>query len=370
MEKLSRPSPRIAARGRREDVDHGAALGARAAALRVAAVAMHGKRKPRLSQPAGPLHVCSAERMSRASALLLATTLLAIGVPMAGARDRLPATPAREVAAPDLGSARVPSGPCRAALDQATRVLARTGRGVVFWTRTGTYGCLFSSRRAPVLLSQHTRAQSAQSARLAGRYAAIRIVHGGVTNYDVNSESLRLFDLRAGERIRELFPLVPTHARDVVHDLVAGDVVRDYVLTARGALAWIGFADEFSERLGIICPSRSIAGWAGITKLLTARRISEPARRSSREPFSCRSTSASSAGTGTACTDQPRCAEAPQRPSNRPPAVSFAPHDQPPRWTSSGSSRAHAPRYRLSSVPVARPEPGRAAGSAASMSRN
>jgi hypothetical protein len=165
--------------------------------------------------------------MRPAPALLLATTLLAIGPPMAGARDHGLVTPGPAVAAPGLGSARVPSGPCRAALDHATRVLARTVHGVVFWTRTGTYGCLFSSRRAPLLLAQHTRGQSAQSARLAGRYAAIRIVRG--INYGVNTEWLRLFDLRAGGRGRELWPLgLPTHA---------GDVLQDYVLTASGALA-------------------------------------------------------------------------------------------------------------------------------------
>jgi hypothetical protein len=200
--------------------------------------------------------------MRPAPALLLATTLLAIGAPVAGARDHGLVTPGPAVAAPDLGSARVPSGPCRAALDHATRVLARTVHGVVFWTRTGTYGCLFSSHRAPLLLAQHTRGQSAQSARLAGRYAAITILRGGITNYDVNSESLRLFDLRAGERVRELFPLVPLHARDVVVDYVAGDVVRDYVLTARGALAWIGVADEFSERLGDDLPIE-VHRWLG-----------------------------------------------------------------------------------------------------------
>jgi hypothetical protein len=173
--------------------------------------------------------------------LLLATTLLAIAVPLAGARDRGPATLGPAIAVPGVGSAPVPSGPCRTALDQATRILARTVHGVVFWTRKGTYGCLFSARRGPVLLSKHTPAQSAQSALLAGRYAAIRILRG-ITNYDVNREWLGLFDLRAGERVHELWRLgLPTRA---------GDVVQDYVLTARGALAWIGVANQYSERLG------------------------------------------------------------------------------------------------------------------------
>jgi hypothetical protein len=71
------------------------------------------------------------------------------------------------------------------------------------------------------------RRRPSQSARLAGRYAAIRIVRG--INYGVNTEWLRLFDLRAGGRGRELWPLgLPTHA---------GDVLQDYVLTASGALA-------------------------------------------------------------------------------------------------------------------------------------
>jgi hypothetical protein len=71
------------------------------------------------------------------------------------------------------------------------------------------------------------RRRPSQSARLAGRYAAIRIVRG--INYGVNTEWLRLFDLRAGGRGHELWPLgLPTHA---------GDVLQDYVLTARGALA-------------------------------------------------------------------------------------------------------------------------------------
>jgi hypothetical protein len=134
--------------------------------------------------------------------------------------------------------------PCEAALEHATRVLAHSARGAVFWTRVGTYGCLFGSRRPPRLLARHTDAQSAQAAVLAGRFAAIRVVHG--TRYSVNTDALVLFDLRSRRPGRELWPLgLPAHS---------GDSVQDFVVTARGALAWIGSANQFSERLGNVLP--------------------------------------------------------------------------------------------------------------------